>query len=131
MAEDFKYVCECGAELPPSYTGPCPKCGESGRFHKDYKRSGTALLGLKTSASGTHKPKWSSESLALLFGFVAIFLTIVIPGILYLLPFRMGINFAILVIFLILIGAIFWWRRYKVLEKIRKLESKFGGEKKF
>jgi hypothetical protein len=75
------------------------------------------------------KPKWSSESLALLTVFEAILLPTVTIGILYLLPFRLGINYAILVSFLLVLGVIFWWQRFNILTKIiRPLESKFGGE---
>jgi len=116
----------CGTELPPNHEGPCPKCGAKGRVINLALSDG---VGIKDSVSTTHKPEWSSKSLALFSGFVAIFLAIVIPGILYLLPFSMGINYAILIGFLLILGGIFWWQRYNVLMLIRKLESKFGGEK--
>jgi hypothetical protein len=32
MENDVKCWCQhCGTELPPSHTGPCPKCGKSGK----------------------------------------------------------------------------------------------------
>jgi threonine/homoserine/homoserine lactone efflux protein len=81
--------------------------------------------------TATHKPKWSSESLALVFGFLAILLAVVVPGILMLLPFSLGVNYGILVGFLVVTGFIFWWQRYRVLMLIRRVEGRFGGEKRF
>jgi len=98
---------------------------------KDIIATATAVIGIKTSVSATHKPKWSSESLALFFGFLAIFLAVVIPGILMLLPFSPGVNYGILVGFLVVAGFIFWWQRYPVLMLIRWVEGSFGGEKRF
>ena len=129
MENETKCWCRnCGIELPPSHTGPCPECGKSG---KDCKVTASAVVGMKASLSGKYKPKWSSESLALFFGIVAIFLAIIVPGIIYLLPFSPGINYATLVGFLLIVGGIFWWQRYHVLMMIRWVESKFGGERKF
>ena len=128
MTDELKCWCRhCGAELLPNHTGPCPHCGKTG---KNCKATATANLGIKVSASAIHKPKWSSESLALFFGFLAIFLAVVIPGILMLLPFSLGVNYGILVGFLVMAGAIFWWQRYHVLILIRWVEGRFGGEKK-
>jgi len=118
----------CGKELPRDHKGPCPYCGKMG---KDIIATATAVIGIKTSVSATHKPKWSSESLALFFGFLAIFLAVVIPGILMLLPFSPGVNYGILVGFLVVAGFIFWWQRYPVLMLIRWVEGSFGGEKRF
>ena len=118
----------CKNELPPSHTGPCPYCGKIG---KDCKATATATVGIKSSVTATHKPKWSSESLALVFGFLAILLAVVVPGILMLLPFSLGVNYGILVGFLVVTGFIFWWQRYRVLMLIRRVEGRFGGEKRF
>jgi|GEM_PF-3226087 len=127
MDNEVKCWCKhCGIELPPSHTGPCPKCGKRG---KDCKATATAVVGIKVGGTAKHKPKWSSESLALFFGFAAVFLAVVIPGILMLLPFSPGVNYGILVGLLVVMGVLFWWQRYNVLTKIRILESKFGGEK--
>ncbi len=128
MTNETKCWCQhCKKELPPSHTGPCPHCGKTG---KDCKvPTGGGVVGIKGSLSVTHKPKWSSESLALFFGFLAIFLAVVIPGILLLFPFVLWFNFAILVGFLVVAGFIFWWQRYRVLMLIQRLERKFGGEK--
>ena len=129
MTGEVKCWCQhCKKELPPSHTGPCPHCGKTG---KDCKVRATAVVGIKASVSATHKPKWSSESLALFFGFLAIFLAVVIPGILMLLPFSLGVNYGILVGFLVVAGFIFWWQRYRVLMLIRWVEGRFGGEKRF
>jgi len=81
--------------------------------------------------SGTHKPKWSSESLALFFGILAIVLAVVVPGVLMLLPFSPGVDYGILVGLLLVMGFFFWWQRYRVLMLIRRVEGRFGGEKKF
>ena len=130
MDNEVKWWCKhCDTELPPSHTGPCPKCGESGILTK--KGVGGGTVGLTGSLSGIHKPKWSSESLALLTVFEAIFILIANNGI-NLLPFRPGINYAILIGFLLIVGVIFWWQRYYIITKlIRLIESKFGGERKF
>ena len=129
MTAEVQCWCQhCKKELPPSHTGPCPHCGKTG---KDCKATATAAVGIKASASATHKPKWSSESLALFFGFLAIFLAVVIPGILMLLPFSLGVNYGILVGFLVVAGSIFWWQRYRVLMLIRWVKGRFGGEKGF
>ena len=118
----------CGTELPPTHTGPCPKCGKIGKV---IEASGHIVGRGKLSAKPTHKPQWSSESLALLFGFLAILLAIVVPGILMLLPFSPGVNYGILVGFLVVAGFIFWWQRYRVLMLIRWVEGRFGGKKSF
>lgn len=129
MSNEVRCWCRhCKKELPPSHTGPCPHCGKTG---KDCEATATATIGIKAIASATHKPEWSGKSLALFSVFVAIFLAIVIPGILYLLPFRLGINYAILVGFLVVACFIFWWQRYRVLMLIRRLAGRFGGEKRF
>ncbi len=129
MTAEVKCWCQhCKKELPPSHTGPCPYCGKTG---KDCKVTATAVVGIKASASATHKPKWSSKSLALFFGFLAIFLGVVIPGILMLLPFSPGVNYGILVGFLVVAGFIFWWQKYRILMFIRWVEGRFGGEKRF
>jgi hypothetical protein len=59
MDNDFKYVCKCGEELPPSHTGPCPKCGESGQLHKAYERSAILTLGpsLRVNSRARQKQK--------------------------------------------------------------------------
>jgi len=57
MDNDFKYVCKCGEELPPSHTGPCPKCGESGQLHKAYERSAILTLGLALRANSRARQK--------------------------------------------------------------------------
>ncbi len=106
---------------------PCPKCGSLKRV---FNEKAEVKIGIKASVSATHKPKWSSESLALFFGFLAIFLAVVIPGILMLLPFSPGVNYGILVGFLVVAGLIFWWQRYCVLMLIRWVEGRFGGEKR-
>jgi hypothetical protein len=127
MTNEVKCWCKnCKKELPPSHTGPCPYCGKTG---KNCKATVTAVVGIKASVSTTHKPKWSSESLALFFGFVAIFLAIIIPGILMLLPFSLSINYGILIGFLLVVGFVVWWQRYRVLMLIRQLEGRLGGEK--
>lgn len=118
----------CRNELPPSHTGPCPHCGKTG---KDCKVTTTASVGIKASVSGTHKPKWSSESLALFFGILAIVLALVVPGVLMLLPFSPSLDYCILVGLLLVMGFFFWWQRYRVLTLIRRVEDRFGGERKF
>ena len=115
----------CQKDLPVDHKGPCPYCGKVGKI---ITVTAHAVGVGKASVRVTHKPKWSGESLALFFGFVAIFLAIVIPGILMLLPFCPGANYGILVGLLLIAGFIFWWKRYRVLMLIRRVESKFGGE---
>ncbi len=118
----------CGTELPPTHTGPCPKCGREGKVI-DLEVSDGAIAG--DSLSGKHKPQWSSKSLAVFSVVVAVFLGIVVPGILYLLPFSLGVNYGILVGFLVVAGSVLWWQRYRVLMLIRWVEGRFGGEKGF
>jgi hypothetical protein len=118
----------CKGELPPSHTGPCPHCGKTG---KDCEATPTDTVDIEASMSETHKPKWSSESLALFFGILAVLLAVFVPGILMLLPFDSGVDYGMLVGFLIVMGFIFWWQRYRVLMLIRSMEGRFGGEKKF
>ena len=128
MTDEVRCWCQhCKKELPPSHTGPCPHCGKTG---KNCKVTTTTAVGIKASVSATHKPKWSSESFALFFGFLAIFLAVIIPGILMLLPFSLGVNYDILIGFLVVAGLIFWWQRYRVLMLIRWVEGSFGCEKK-
>jgi len=129
MTAEVQCWCQhCKNELPPSHIGPCPHCGKIG---KDCKVTATATVGIKASVSGTHKPKWSSESLALFFGILAILLAVVVPGVLMLLPFSSGVDYGILVGSLVVMGCIFWWQRYRVLMLIRRVEGRFGGERKF
>jgi hypothetical protein len=127
MIDELRCWCKhCGEELEPGHTGVCPKCGKTG---KECKVTASVVVGVKDSVAATHKPKWSSESLALFSAFLAIFLAIVCPGILTLLPFSPSCNYGILVGFLVVAGFIFWWQRYRVLMLIRWLEGRFGGEK--
>ena len=127
MTNELKCWCQhCKKELSPSHTGPCPHCGKTG---KDCKATATVPLGLKASVSTTHKPEWNGKSLAFLSLIVAIFLAVVCPGILLLSPFVLWFNFAILGGFLLVVGCVFWWQRYNILMRIRRLERKFGGEK--
>ena len=81
--------------------------------------------------SGTHRPKWSSGSLALFFGILATLLSVVVPGVLTLLPFSPAIDYAILVGLLVVMGFLLWWQRYRVLMLIRWVEGRFGGERRF
>ena len=127
MTAEVQCWCQhCKKELPPSHTGPCPHCGKTG---KNCKATATAVVGLKASASATHKPKWSGESLTLFSVLLAIFLAVVTSGILMLLPFSPSVNYGILVGFLVVAGSIFCWQRYRVLMLIRWVEGRFGGEK--
>jgi len=127
MTDEVRCWCQhCGEELEPGHTGVCPKCGKTG---KECKVTASCIIGVKDSVAAKHKPKWSSESLALFSAFLAIFLAIVCPGILILLPFSPSCNYGILVGFLVVAGFIFWWLRYRVLMLIRWLEDRFGGEK--
>jgi len=57
MDSDFKYVCKCGAELPPNHIGPCPECGESGQLHKAYDKSANLTLGLALRANSRARQK--------------------------------------------------------------------------
>ncbi len=75
----------CGTELSPSNRDPCPKCGGTIRVLDLAVSDGFVI---RDSISGTHKQKWSGESLTLFFGIVAILLTIVSLGIINLLPFK-------------------------------------------
>jgi hypothetical protein len=130
MENELRCFCQhCGIELPPNHTGPCPKCGKSGKLN--IKNVGDGNVGPKSSLSGNHKPMWSSNSLTMFFGIVAVILTVVSLGIVNFLPFKPLINYLILIFFLIIASALFWRLRYSILTLIRKLESKFGGEKKF
>ena len=129
MTAEVQCWCQhCRNELPPSHTGPCPHCGKIG---KDCKATPADSVDIKDSMSGTHKPKWSSESLALFSGILAILLAVVVPGVLMLLPFSPGVDYGILVGLLVVMGFFFWWQRYRVLMLIRRVEGRFGGEKRF
>lgn len=118
----------CGKELDPGHTGPCPYCGKTG---KDCKESALARVGLKASASATHKPQPSSKSITILGILVAIFLAVFCPLILMLPPFSLGINAGILVGFLLVVFLVSWWRRYHIWLFVRWLEGKLGGEKTY
>ena len=128
MSDEGQCWCRhCRHELPPGHTGPCPHCGKSG---KECHFAATAKVGIRTSVSGRHKPKWGSQSLALFLGILAILTAVTVPGVLMLLPFSPGVNYGVLVGFLAIIGFILWWQRYRLLMLIRRVESKLGGEKK-
>ena len=127
MNAELQCQCQgCGNELPPSHTGPCPHCG---RIGKDCRVTTTTSVGVRASEGGTHKPKWSSRSLALFFGILAIVLAVVVPGVLMLLPFNPGLNYGILIGLSVAAGFFFWWQRYRVLMIIRRVESRLGGKK--
>ena len=128
MTSEVRCWCRhCKAELPPNHTGPCPHCGKLG---KDCKATATTVVGVKESVSGTHKPEWSGKSLTILFGITGILLSVVILGILTLLPFYPIVNYGILLLLLLAVVGVLWWKRYSVLMLIRVLEGKLGGEKK-
>ncbi len=57
MDNDFKYVCKCGAELPPNHKGPCPECGQNGQLHKAYEKSAHLKLGLDILANSRLRQK--------------------------------------------------------------------------
>lgn len=95
------------------------------------KKESKASMGMKANAYEVHRPKWSSESLALFFGFWSILLAIVCPGILLLVPLSDWLNYCILVCFLLVLGLTLFWQRYRVLTLIRWLEKRLGGKKTF
>jgi hypothetical protein len=98
---------------------------------KHFEREPETAIGLEAIATVGHKPKWSSMSWGIFAVLVAIFLAVVCPGILILVPFNPNINFCILVGFLLVVGLILWWQRYRVLMLIRWLEKRLGGKKTF
>ena len=48
------YCRNCGIELPPSHTGPCPYCGKTG---KECKASAHVTVGVKTLAHSRARQK--------------------------------------------------------------------------
>lgn len=98
---------------------------------KHFKIESKTEMGFEASSPVEHTPKWSSESLALFFGFWSIILALVCPGILLLIPFSTGANYCILVGFLLVLGFTLFWQRYRVLMLMRLLGKKLGGKKTF
>ena len=55
MENEAKCKCKhCGIELPISHTGPCPKCGKTGKV---VEASATVTVGIKV-----FKPRWLCHS---------------------------------------------------------------------
>jgi len=55
MNTEVKCYCRnCGVELTPSHTGPCPKCGKSG---KDCKVSAHVVYGVNSLANSRARQK--------------------------------------------------------------------------
>lgn len=118
----------CGEELQPDHTGPCPKCGKTG---KNVVASSSVAIGIKASASATHSIQPSAKSTTLFGILVAIVMAVVCPIILMVPPFHIVVNAAILVGFLLLVFVIAWWQKYHIWGLIRRLESALGGSKTF
>lgn len=128
MESEPKCWCQnCKKELSLSHTGPCPYCGNVG---KDCDVTCRATAKGMVSLNRIHKPKWSSKSLALISGICATLLAVSIPGILTFLPYKASTNYCILIIILVVVGSMLWWKRYSVLMLVRKLEDKLGSEKR-
>ena len=118
---------QCGAELKES-DKVYPRCGSTKKvFAKTLKNTVT----IKGSLDIEHKAPWSSKSYAILFGILAIILSLLSVAVCELLPLSPWLKIAILFIVLLTLAFIIYWKRYPVLMFIRWLDRKFTAEKTY
>jgi len=122
-------VCEkcpqCGTELKQG-DKVCPKCGFTTKMHVD--KTATALLGLKATAGKEHMAPWSSKSYAILFGIISVVLFLLYLAY-ELLPLSSGLKVTVVIVSLVVLGVIGYWKRYAILMFIRWLDHKLTARK--
>jgi uncharacterized membrane protein YvbJ len=122
-------VCEkcpqCGTELKQS-DKMCPECGFTTKMHLD--RKAVALLGLKAIGGKEHAAVWSSTSYAILFGIISVVLFLLYLAY-ELLPLSSGLKVTVVIVSLVVLGVISYWKRYAILMFIRWLDHKLTARK--
>ena len=121
-------VCEkcpqCGTELKQG-DKVCPKCGPT---KKHVVRTGHAVLGLKAIGGEEHAAVWSSKSYAILFGIISVVLFLLYLAY-ELLPLSSGLKVTVVIVSLVVLGVISYWKRYAILMFIRWLDHKLTARK--
>ena len=122
-------VCEkcpqCGTELKQG-DKMCPECGFTTKMHLD--RKAVALLGLKAIGGKEHAAVWSSKSYAILFGIISVVLFLLYLAY-ELLPLSSGLKVTVVIVSLVVLGVISYWKRYAILMFIRWLDHKLTAKK--
>ena len=120
MNNEVKCWCRhCGTELPPSHTGPCPKCGKSG---KDCKVSAIVAIGLAVSYSAQKVHKYTKKHPW--FFSISIVLTIISPILGYLLVGLVGLLIGII------LAILNWWLTPHAREAIVEITRLGDGGRK-
>ena len=117
MDNELKCWCRhCKVELPPSHTGPCPKCG---RLGKDCKVSVTANIRIAASVSVQHVHKYTKKHPRFIAISIAVTVTALVLG------YRLG---GLLGLLIGVIAAILnWWLTPRAIQTIQ--EIRHYGEK--
>ena len=117
MNNELKCWCKhCKAELSPSHTGPCPKCGKLG---KDCKATFTANLIAAVSVSAQHVHKYTKKHPRFIAISIAVTATAIILG------YRLGGLCGLLIG--IIAAILNWWLTPRAIQTIQ--ETRHYGEK--
>lgn len=118
--------CErCGAELKES-DKKCPKCGYN--WINAVQLGGT--LSLAGSVNRGHVAPLTSKDWAILFGILSIVLFFLYLAY-ELLPLSSELKIAVVIMVLLVLVSITYWKRYRVLMFIRWLDRKFTARKTY
>jgi thiamine transporter ThiT len=117
MNNELKCWCKhCKAELPPSHTGPCPKCGKLG---KDCKVTATVAIKLAVSVSAQKVHKYTKKHPR----FIAISIVVTVTALV--LGYHLGGLFGLLIG--IIAAVLNWWLTPRAIQTIQ--EIRHYGEK--
>jgi hypothetical protein len=113
MANELRCWCRhCKAELPPDHTGPCPKCGKSG---KDCKATVTLSIGLVVSVSAQKIHKYKKKHPRFIAISIAVTIISLVVG--YLFGGLVGLLIGIIV------AVLNWWLTPHAMETITEITS--------
>lgn len=117
---------QCGAELKES-DKKCPKCGSNSM----YAVQAGGILPMQGSLDREHEAHWSSKSWTILFGGILAIILFLLYLAYELLPLSSGLKITIVIIVLLVLISITYWKRYRVLMFIRWLDRKFTARKTY
>jgi hypothetical protein len=106
------YCRNCDIELPPSHTGPCPRCGKRG---KDCKATATVSIGLAVSVSAQKIHKYKKKHPRFIAISIAVTITSLVVG--YLFGGLIGLLIGIIV------AGLNWWLTPHALEIITEITA--------